>query len=243
MPAGPYQALRFAIAVGGEPSRAKMPATTHSRGRQRASQRGSGEAPRPRRQHKTGNAERARLLSCQSIAELIEVRWPPPSVAGHQARRFRVIDGGDRAASKNARNLYASVADVARPSGLPSRRSQERDPSTIHWAGNLVFCSARPSCVAQPSSASTRSPLSRGNRQMVYLQSTAIRAVAWNSMTSTLDITFTSGATHSYYDVPQSKYLGLITALSPGQYFNINIREQHTRLIGVFRRRNVDSEG
>jgi hypothetical protein len=62
---------------------------------------------------------------------------------------------------------------------------------------------------------------------MVYLQSTAIRAVAWNSMTSTLDVTFTSGDMYSYYDVPQWKYLGLITAPSAGQYFNKNIRDQH----------------
>jgi hypothetical protein len=63
---------------------------------------------------------------------------------------------------------------------------------------------------------------------MVYLQSTAIRAVEWNSMTSTLDVTFTSGAMYSYQAVPQWKYLGLLTAPSPGQYFNKNIRDQHS---------------
>jgi hypothetical protein len=63
---------------------------------------------------------------------------------------------------------------------------------------------------------------------MVYLQSTAIRAVAWNAMTSTLDVTFTSGATYSYHDVPQCEYFGLIIAPSPGQYFNKNIRDQYS---------------
>lgn len=63
---------------------------------------------------------------------------------------------------------------------------------------------------------------------MVYLQSTAIRAVDWNSMTSTLAITFASGGTYSYYAVPQSKYLGLIAAPSAGQYFNKNIRDQYS---------------
>ncbi len=63
---------------------------------------------------------------------------------------------------------------------------------------------------------------------MPYLNSTAIRYAEWDKNTLILSITFTSGNTYPYYAVPEWKYLGLLTAASAGQYFNDNIRDQHS---------------
>jgi hypothetical protein len=63
---------------------------------------------------------------------------------------------------------------------------------------------------------------------MVYLNSSAIRAVAYDERTLNLRVTFTSGNTYTYYSVPAWKYAGLINASSAGQYFNDNIRDQHS---------------
>lgn len=63
---------------------------------------------------------------------------------------------------------------------------------------------------------------------MVYLNSSAIRAVAYDEQTLHLNISFTSGGTYTYYSVPAWKYSGLITAASAGQYFNDHIRDQHS---------------
>ncbi len=63
---------------------------------------------------------------------------------------------------------------------------------------------------------------------MVYLNSSAISAVAYDERTLDLHITFTSGGTYTYYGVPALKYAGLINASSAGQYFNDHIRDQHS---------------
>jgi KTSC domain len=63
---------------------------------------------------------------------------------------------------------------------------------------------------------------------MVRLNSSAISAVDYNERSLNLNITFTSGDTYTYYLVPAWKYAGLISASSAGQYFNDNIRDQHT---------------
>jgi hypothetical protein len=63
---------------------------------------------------------------------------------------------------------------------------------------------------------------------MAYLNSTAIRAVSWDAQTLTLNITFTSGGTYSYYGVPEWKYHALISAASAGLYFHENIRDQQS---------------
>jgi hypothetical protein len=65
---------------------------------------------------------------------------------------------------------------------------------------------------------------------MVYRNSSAIRAVAYDERTLNLRITwitFTSGNTYTY-SVPAWRYAGLINASSAGQYFNDNIRDQHS---------------
>lgn len=63
---------------------------------------------------------------------------------------------------------------------------------------------------------------------MPYVNSTAIRQVEWDKSTLNLFVTFTSAKTYTYYGVPEWKYAGLLTASSAGQYFNDNIRDQHS---------------
>lgn len=63
---------------------------------------------------------------------------------------------------------------------------------------------------------------------MVYLNSSAIRAVAYDERTLNLQITFTSGNTLHVLWRPGLEVRGLINASSAGQYFNDNIRDQHS---------------
>lgn len=64
---------------------------------------------------------------------------------------------------------------------------------------------------------------------MVYVNSSAIRAVGWDERTLNLDIIFTSGSTvYTYFSVQRWKYEGLLSASSKGTYFNDYIRDQHS---------------
>ena len=54
--------------------------------------------------------------------------------------------------------------------------------------------------------------------------SACVKSASYNEETEVLTITFTSGKSYDYYDVPAAVYEGLITAPSAGQYFNQNIR-------------------
>lgn len=63
---------------------------------------------------------------------------------------------------------------------------------------------------------------------MIYVASSAIHAVQHDEASLQLKITFTSGGTYIYYDVPKWKYEGLISASSAGTYFNDHIRDQHS---------------
>ena len=63
---------------------------------------------------------------------------------------------------------------------------------------------------------------------MIYLNSSAIHAVSYNSTTKTLTIWFTSsGRGYDYYGVPDYVYEGLLNAGSKGQFFNAYIRDQY----------------
>lgn len=63
---------------------------------------------------------------------------------------------------------------------------------------------------------------------MQYLNSSAISAAQYNPGTKTLTIWFTSGGQgYDYYGVPERVYLGLLSAPSKGQYFNLYIRDQY----------------
>lgn len=63
---------------------------------------------------------------------------------------------------------------------------------------------------------------------MVYVSSTAIRAVDYSETTLQLRIEFHGSGWYTYYSVPRWKYVGLIGAASVGAYFNEHIRDQHS---------------
>lgn len=60
---------------------------------------------------------------------------------------------------------------------------------------------------------------------MPYVDSSAIRFVDYNPSTRVLKITFTTGNTYDYFNVPQHIYDGLISAASKGSYYNDFIKD------------------
>lgn len=63
---------------------------------------------------------------------------------------------------------------------------------------------------------------------MPILNSSAISRVEYNEETSTLSIWFVeSDGPYDYHGVPKRIYEGLITAASPGTYYNRYIRDQY----------------
>ena len=61
---------------------------------------------------------------------------------------------------------------------------------------------------------------------MVYVQSTALEQVAYDSQAQVLRAKFReNGRTYAYHDVPQEVYDGLLFADSLGAYFNTHIRD------------------
>jgi len=63
---------------------------------------------------------------------------------------------------------------------------------------------------------------------MPYLKSSAISRAEYIKQTATLQIWFVeSGGPYDYYGVPESIYLGLISASSPGTYYNDYIRDRY----------------
>lgn len=62
---------------------------------------------------------------------------------------------------------------------------------------------------------------------MDFLDSSVIRSADYDPDARTLEVTFTTGRVYTYFDVPEWKYDGLITASSAGEYFNMHIRDQH----------------
>lgn len=64
---------------------------------------------------------------------------------------------------------------------------------------------------------------------MPLLNSSAISRAEYTAPTRTLHIWFVeSGGPYDYYGVPESVYLGLIKARSPGGYFNDHIRDRYS---------------
>ncbi|MBU0831946.1 MAG: KTSC domain-containing protein [Alphaproteobacteria bacterium] len=60
------------------------------------------------------------------------------------------------------------------------------------------------------------------------LRSSAIRKAEYTESTRTLHVWCTeSGGLYEYYGVPESVYLGLISAESAGQYINDYIRDRY----------------
>jgi hypothetical protein len=56
------------------------------------------------------------------------------------------------------------------------------------------------------------------------VQSSVMTAVEYNEEESALEITFTSGKTYRYRDVPLDIYIGLTDAESKGAFFNEQIK-------------------
>ena len=54
--------------------------------------------------------------------------------------------------------------------------------------------------------------------------SACIKSATYDEGREVLTITFTSGKSYEYYDVPAAVYEGLVAAPSAGQYFNKVIR-------------------
>lgn len=63
--------------------------------------------------------------------------------------------------------------------------------------------------------------MSRGN-----LASSNLRSYDYDEDTQTLTITFLSGRSYRYLDVPPGVVEGLASAGSPGRYFNAAIKDQ-----------------
>lgn len=63
---------------------------------------------------------------------------------------------------------------------------------------------------------------------MVLLNSSWIHSADYDAITQQLHITVTSGGRYTYFAVPAWKFAGLLAAASAGQYFNENIRDQHS---------------
>jgi len=62
---------------------------------------------------------------------------------------------------------------------------------------------------------------------MDFPDSSVIHSADYDPDALTLDVTFATGRTYTYFDVPEWKFDGLITAPSAGEYFNHHIRDQH----------------
>lgn len=62
---------------------------------------------------------------------------------------------------------------------------------------------------------------------MIPLSSSNLSAYEYEEETQTLRITFKSGRTYTYANVPASVAGGLGTASSPGGYFNATIKNQY----------------
>ena len=64
---------------------------------------------------------------------------------------------------------------------------------------------------------------------MPVFASSAIRGVEYDAGVRELYITFTSGTTYTYWDVPPRVYRDLLAAPSKGRYFNEHIRDTYSR--------------
>lgn len=58
----------------------------------------------------------------------------------------------------------------------------------------------------------------------VQVNSTLLATLAYDAAETTLQIAFRDGSVYRYFEVPEVVYHGLLTAESPGSYFNCWIR-------------------
>jgi KTSC domain-containing protein len=62
---------------------------------------------------------------------------------------------------------------------------------------------------------------------MPAVDSSAILFVDYNEARNTLLVTFSSGRDYIYLDVPEELYRAFLAAPSPGQFFNLEIRDHY----------------
>lgn len=58
---------------------------------------------------------------------------------------------------------------------------------------------------------------------MIFLRSSAINWVKYDIPSENLTIAFTSGGIYTFKDIPAEQFMGLVTANSPGRYYNTYI--------------------
>jgi lysyl-tRNA synthetase class 2 len=62
---------------------------------------------------------------------------------------------------------------------------------------------------------------------MKFPDSSVIRDADYNRDAGTLEITFKTGRNYTYFGVPEWTYDALVSAPSPGEYFNTHIRGEY----------------
>jgi lysyl-tRNA synthetase, class II len=57
------------------------------------------------------------------------------------------------------------------------------------------------------------------------LNSSALSSATYDDESRELELTFSSGRTYTYHDVPKDVYDGLVSSSSPGRYYNEAIKD------------------
>lgn len=60
------------------------------------------------------------------------------------------------------------------------------------------------------------------------VSSSHLESVGYDANSATLDIEFKNGSLYRYYNVPQFEFDQLMSASSPGTYFNANIKNTYS---------------
>lgn len=63
--------------------------------------------------------------------------------------------------------------------------------------------------------------------EMIPVNSSAIRAVGYDTNTARMRIAFVEGQTYDFCRVPQKVFDGLLHASSKGSYYNVHIRDRY----------------
>ena len=58
----------------------------------------------------------------------------------------------------------------------------------------------------------------------IPVTSSNLRSVGYDQATSTLEVEFRHGGIYQYFDVPEARYEGLMSAYSKGSYFDTFIK-------------------
>jgi hypothetical protein len=78
---------------------------------------------------------------------------------------------------------------------------------------------------ARKRAARSAAPGASKERSGRFLVSSVIKSVAYDEDAGELDITFASGKTYRYLDVPLGVYAEFLDAASKGEFFNENIKD------------------